>query len=58
MSDSEGLGRCNRCGEPLEENAPVNRAFSGRWPYEHARPEDCPALRGDSADREGTVNQQ
>ena len=35
------MGRCNRCGAPLEDDTPVQRAFSGRWPYEHERPEDC-----------------
>ena len=49
MSEADGPGRCNRCGEPLEPDTPVSRAFSGRWPYEHARPEDCSALDSDSA---------
>jgi hypothetical protein len=53
MSDVDGPGRCNRCGEPLQEETPVRRAFSGRWPYEHSQPEDCPALRGSSTDQQG-----
>jgi hypothetical protein len=48
MDDVESPGRCNRCGEPLEEDMPVTRAFSGRWPYQHARAEDCPAMRGEA----------
>ena len=56
MSDDEDLGRCNRCGEPLAPDAPVTRAFSGRWPYQHERREDCPALRGASADGEGVAD--
>jgi hypothetical protein len=54
MNDVDGPGRCNRCGEPLEEDTPVTRAYSGRSPYQHARPEDCPALQGESPDGEGT----
>ena len=42
---------CNRCYEPLLPDQPVEPSFSGRYPYVHADPVDCTALR---AERRGT----
>jgi hypothetical protein len=42
---------CNRCYEPLRPDQAVEPSFSGRYPYVHADPADCPALR---AERRGT----
>ena len=36
---------CNRCHEPLLPDQLVQPSFSGRHPYVHAEPADCPALR-------------
>jgi hypothetical protein len=36
---------CNRCHEPIHPDQLVQPSFSGRHPYVHADPEDCPALR-------------
>ena len=38
---------CNRCHEPLLPDQLVEPSFSGRHPYVHADPADCPALRDD-----------
>ena len=38
---------CNRCHGPLLPDQLVEPSFSGRHPYVHADPADCPALRGD-----------
>ena len=42
---------CNRCYEPLLPDQVVEPSFSGRYPYVHADPVDCPALR---AERRGS----
>jgi hypothetical protein len=52
MDPDAGTSRCNRCGEALDDTTPVIRAHSGRWPYQHARPEDCPPL-ADEASQDG-----
>jgi hypothetical protein len=36
---------CNRCQGPLLPDQLVQPSFSGRHPYVHAEPSDCPALR-------------
>jgi hypothetical protein len=36
---------CNRCHEPLLPDQLVAPSFSGRHPYVHAEPADCPVLR-------------
>ena len=36
---------CNRCQEPLLPDQRAEPSFSGRHPYVHADPADCPALR-------------
>jgi hypothetical protein len=36
---------CNRCSGPLLPDQLVQPSFSGRHPYVHAEPADCPALR-------------
>ena len=36
---------CNRCHGPLLPDQLVEPSFSGRHPYVHADPADCPALR-------------
>jgi hypothetical protein len=38
---------CNRCYEPLRPDQAVEPSFSGRYPYVHADPVDCPALRAE-----------
>jgi hypothetical protein len=38
---------CNRCYEPLRPDQAVEPSFSGRDPYVHADPADCPALRAE-----------
>jgi hypothetical protein len=38
---------CNRCYEPLRLDQAVEPSFSGRYPYVHADPVDCPALRAE-----------
>ena len=43
MTELDGYGRCNVCGQALEEDADVARAFSGLRPYQHARAQDCRA---------------
>jgi hypothetical protein len=35
---------CNRCLGPLLPDQMVEPSFSGRHPYVHADPRDCPAL--------------
>jgi hypothetical protein len=42
---------CNRCYEPLLPDQAVEPSVSGRYPYVHADPVDCPALR---AERRGS----
>ena len=39
---------CNRCYEPLLPDQVVEPSFSGRYPYVHADPADCAALRAES----------
>ena len=36
---------CNRCHEAILPDQLVEPSFSGRHPYVHAEPADCPALR-------------
>jgi hypothetical protein len=38
---------CNRCHGPLLPDQLVEPSFSGRHPYVHAEPADCPALQGE-----------
>jgi hypothetical protein len=38
---------CNRCNGPLLPDQLVEPSFSGKHPYVHADPADCPALRGE-----------
>jgi hypothetical protein len=35
---------CNRCLGPLLPDQLVQPSFSGRHPYVHSEPADCPAL--------------
>lgn len=39
---------CNLCNEPLLPDQRVRRSFSGRHPYAHADPADCPVLRAEA----------